>query len=89
MKYNTVGGGSKSVLIDLLRKKLEEEIKEVENKSLFIHTFSKANPTYTVTLSVTGHEFDAAVLLEENEDLRKRIMRLESQIRKIGVSPAG
>jgi hypothetical protein len=70
-----VGQGNRDILIDLLRKQLEEYIATIPK--MMVHNFSKAKPFYAAEIKVTAAEFEVEVLKREVEVLKKKLQRAQ------------
>lgn len=73
-----IGHTNKKFLFDLLRKKLEEQIKNMEN-SLYSYNFTKENPYFELTIQVHTDSFEVVVLRDQVEILRKQLERAKEK----------
>ena len=73
-----VGQANRDILIDLLRKQLEEYIATIPK--MMVHNFSKAKPFYVAEIKVTAAEFEVEVLKREVEVLKKKLQRAQRDL---------
>lgn len=73
-----VGQANRDILIDLLRKQLEEYIATIPK--MMVHNFSKAKPFYVAEIKVTAAEFEVEVLKREVEVLKKKLQRAQRDV---------
>lgn len=72
-----VGAKNRHILKKLLRIKLEKFIDSLPQK--MIYNFSQEKPFYDIKLTISSDEFELECIKEENNNLRKRILRLEAK----------
>lgn len=73
-----ITNNNKHLLKQLLTKKLETFLEKVDD-GLYNHNFTKENPFLKIDLTITADEFEVVFLRMKNEELTKKIERLDKK----------
>lgn len=80
---------NKHLLMEILERKVKKLLAKIKAEDHFgdaEYEFSNKHPNLEFTLSVSHHEFENAVLTEENEILKKRLERAQKKLKHLGSS---